>query len=58
MSGLPVVPVSNSGLTLSAYPGDGAVLLGFSLEPSVVKKQHGGIRHPMHAAVRATPISC
>jgi phospholipase D-like protein len=33
----PVVTVTNSGLTLSAYPGDGAVLLGYSLEQSIVK---------------------
>jgi hypothetical protein len=51
MSGLPVVPVSNSGLTLGAYPGDGAVLLGFSLEPSVVKNNMAGF------AIQCTPPS-
>ena len=29
--------VTNAGLTLSAYPGDGALLLGFSLDPGIVK---------------------
>src|SRR5436305_371224 len=29
--------VTNAGLTLSAYPGDGALLLGFSLDPSILK---------------------
>ena len=37
MSVSQVVPVTNAGLTLSAYAGDGAVLLGYSLEESIVK---------------------
>ena len=31
------MPTSSSALTLTAYPGDGAVLLGFSLDPAELK---------------------
>jgi hypothetical protein len=31
------MPISSSALPLTAYPGDGAVLLGFSLDPTELK---------------------
>src|SRR5579862_10068218 len=31
------MPISSTALTLTAYPGDGAVLLGFSLDPAELK---------------------
>jgi len=40
MPAAPTDRVSNNGLTVAAYAGDGDVLLAFSLDDSVLKQNH------------------